>query len=52
MILVDWSLAQSSSERLYLVTEGRKCRDPRPNFRWSSENPAEKGKKDYNIKGL
>ena len=52
MKLVDWSLAQSSSERFYSVTEKRKCRDPRPNIRWNSENPTEERKKDYNITGL
>jgi hypothetical protein len=43
-MLVDRSLAsrQLSSERLNPAINGKRCRDPQPNIRWSKESHAEK----------
>lgn len=40
-ILIDWILAQSSSERLHPATNGSRCRDPQSNIRCSPGNLAE-----------
>lgn len=44
-MLIDWCLAQLSSERLHLTTDGNRFRDPHPNTRWSLGNPRKRGRK-------
>lgn len=44
LLYSDWCLTQLLSERLHPAIDGTGCRDPQPNIRQSSGNPAEEGK--------
>lgn len=45
-VLIDQSLAQPSSERLPVATDGSRCRKPRSNIRQNMGNPVEERRKD------
>lgn len=40
----DWCLAQLSSKRYHLTTDGDRCRDAQPNLDMETGNPTEEGK--------
>lgn len=44
LLILDFCLAQLSSERLYPETNENRCKDPEPNITPSSGNPEEKGR--------
>ena len=49
----DRNLAYLSSERLYRAANGKRCRDPQPNIRWSSGSLSEelgKGLRDRKMR--
>jgi hypothetical protein len=46
-IVIDWYLAQLSSERFHLATDGKRWKEPHPNIRWNWGILKKKERKDY-----